>query len=197
MLVDSHGEVAWLPPDELPGPVLVTAVREGVRAHRSRIGSVIAVRGPGSYMGVRGGLAAALGAAQALGCPLGLVGALEVVAAGCDPGDVAVLALADAGRGGTFGQEMVPAGGNSPRPGWHARGPTGLLGRQFPWPAAWCAPPQAIGTPGEGRQLPSGTTVIDPVRDRQVSLARLVAAIPIAISGYDRVTADYPEPVGA
>ena len=61
--------------------------------------AVVVVTGPGTYTGVRAGMAAALGIAQARELPLHGVGSLEVLACG-DPdamgGDWVV---ADAGRG--------------------------------------------------------------------------------------------------
>lgn len=197
MLVAPGGEVPWSIPSELPEPVLVTAVREALSLHRDRIGSVVAVRGPGSYIGVRNGLAAALGAAQSLSCPLALVGALEVVAAQVDPFGERVLALADAGRGGSFGQELEPHLKQGGPIGWRPRGGAGLLGRGVAWPDEWSALHLVIGAPGEGHPLPIGTITISAIRDRRMALAWMVTAVPTPISGYDRVTADYAEPVGA
>jgi tRNA threonylcarbamoyl adenosine modification protein YeaZ len=62
--------------------------------------AVVAVTGPGSYTGVRAGMAAALGVAQALRVPLHGVGALQVVSFAAPEGTGEVLAVADAGRGG-------------------------------------------------------------------------------------------------
>jgi tRNA threonylcarbamoyladenosine biosynthesis protein TsaB len=62
--------------------------------------AVVAVTGPGSYTGVRAGMAASLGVAQALGVPLHGAGALQVVAFAAPEGAAEVVALADAGRGG-------------------------------------------------------------------------------------------------
>ncbi|HVB54229.1 MAG TPA: hypothetical protein VNF24_08595 [Candidatus Acidoferrales bacterium] len=197
VLVASGGEVTWELRAALPAPVLITAVREALLAYRERIGSIVAIRGPGSYIGVRGGLAAALGAAQSLGRPLALVGTMEAVAAQVDPGEGRVLALADAGRGGTFGQEMGSELSAGRVIGWRPLGGSLLLARGLPWPDAWADLRLVIGTPGEGRQLPLGTSSISPIRGRRMALAWLVTAKPIPISGYDQVTADYAEPIGA
>jgi tRNA threonylcarbamoyl adenosine modification protein YeaZ len=73
--------------------------------------AVVVVVGPGSYTGLRAGMAAALGVAQARDLPLHGVGALEVVAAGAPevvatgpPPDGAskMWAVVDAGRGGVY-----------------------------------------------------------------------------------------------
>lgn len=67
------------------------------------LGAVVVTSGPGSYTGVRAGMAAALGIAQARSLPLHGVGALDVVAAGAPAsfrGDL--WAVADAGRGALY-----------------------------------------------------------------------------------------------
>jgi len=197
ILVSPGGALAWSAPPTGPAPVLITAVRDALVTHRGRIGSVVAVSGPGSYMGVRGGLAAALGAAQSLGCRLALVGMLEVIAAQIDPGRGRVLALADAGRGGTFGQVLEPARAPGRRNNWRPCGRAQLLSRELPWPPSWSGLRGAIGGPGEGRVLPDGIRSQSPLRDRARALAWVVAADPPAIPGYDRITAEYAEPVGA
>lgn len=63
--------------------------------------AVVVVIGPGTYTGVRAGMAAALGVAQARGLPLHGVGSLEVVAC-ADPGAAAGWVVADAGRGALY-----------------------------------------------------------------------------------------------
>jgi tRNA threonylcarbamoyladenosine biosynthesis protein TsaB len=67
------------------------------------VGAVVVVVGPGTYTGVRAGMAAALGIAQARRLPLHGVGSLEVVA--CAPSTSshsAAWVAADAGRGALY-----------------------------------------------------------------------------------------------
>jgi hypothetical protein len=197
VVVDSGGDLIFKP-DLVPRPTAVlAAVKDALELHGNRLGAVVAISGPGSYMGVRAGLAAALGVAQSLALPLALVGSLEVIAAQADPQEEAALAVADAGRGGTLGQMLVPVG----RPGhanrWRPLGPAELLGRDLPWPDSWGGTRGLIGSPGAGRALPEGATQLPLVRDRWHALAWVVAGGPEPIKGYDRVSADYAQPVGA
>ena len=69
-------------------------------------GGVVVVHGPGSYTGVRAGMAAALGFAHARGLPLFTVGTLDVVAAGSDAGERGGWVVADAGRGAVYAQQI-------------------------------------------------------------------------------------------
>jgi tRNA A37 threonylcarbamoyladenosine modification protein TsaB len=65
--------------------------------------AVVVVTGPGTYTGVRAGMAGALGIAQALDLPLFGIGSLEVAACSPHPaldGDAWV--IADAGRGALY-----------------------------------------------------------------------------------------------
>ncbi|MGC1184204.1 MAG: hypothetical protein WBA31_03510 [Candidatus Dormiibacterota bacterium] len=197
ILIDQEARVVWSAPPDLADPQLITAVRQALEIHRERIGAVVATCGPGSYMGVRGGLAAASGASQALRCPLALVGSLEVVASQVDPGGDTLLALADAGRGGTYGQVLAPA---PPDTGLHraeSRGSAGLLGRGEPWPDSWSQASRAVGGLGEGRELPANVDFATAVRHRREALAWIASASPAPISGYDRIRAEYAVPVGA
>lgn len=197
IVVDSGGRLVASPALEPGATAVVAAVRDALELYRHRLAAVVAVSGPGSYMGVRAGLAAALGAAQALALPLALVGSLEVVAAQADPSAEAVLAVADAGRGGTLGQVLEP----EVRPGmqarWRPSRAAELLARDLPWPERWRELRWVIGGPGAGRSLPDHLGLLPPARDRRQALAWVVAGDPDPISGYDRVTADYAEPVGA
>jgi tRNA threonylcarbamoyl adenosine modification protein YeaZ len=83
---------------------LHAALRE---LHRGDDGAVVVVTGPGSYTGLRAGMAAGLGLAHAAGLPLFGLSSLEV-AAHSAPGEPAeLLALVDAGRGGVYAARFV------------------------------------------------------------------------------------------
>ena len=71
--------------------------RSGLRRARVRAGA--AARGPGSFTGLRVGLAVAQGLAVALGIPQYGLGSLEVLAAGLPSLDRPVRAVLAAGRG--------------------------------------------------------------------------------------------------
>ena len=118
--------------DETLVPLLAELGLDGLDA-------VVVVIGPGSYTGVRGGMAAGLGVADAIGLPLHGVGALEVVAHGA-AGAERVGAVAGAGRGGLYvavysrrgdslieveAPQRVEAAGWRPEPGlgWVTLGP--------------------------------------------------------------------------
>jgi hypothetical protein len=197
VVVDSGGGLADSPALAPGATSVVAAVRDALKVYRHRLAMVVAVSGPGSYMGVRAGLAAALGAAQALALPLALVGSLEVIAAQADPQEEAVLAVADAGRGGTLGQVLRPEVRLGMQTRWRASGAAELLGRDLPWPERWGELRWVIGSPGSGRSLPASSVHLPLARDRRQALAWVVAGGPEPIPGYDQVTADYAEPVGA
>jgi tRNA threonylcarbamoyl adenosine modification protein YeaZ len=66
------------------------------------IDAVVVVNGPGSYTGVRGGMAAALGVAHARDVPLHCIGALEVIAAAVPEERRPCWIAGDAGRGAVY-----------------------------------------------------------------------------------------------
>lgn len=87
---------------EAIGPALARLVDRDLAA-------VVVVTGPGSFTGLRVGLAAALGVAHSMALPLHGVGALDVVAAGLPPGSAAH-AVSDAGRGYVYIMALGPDG---------------------------------------------------------------------------------------
>jgi tRNA threonylcarbamoyladenosine biosynthesis protein TsaB len=111
LLVDDSGAV--LESREVPGGELdrrLPGALSSLLAGRPE--AVVVLTGPGSYSGVRAGMAAALGLAVALGVPLCGLGNLEAVAAvaAVEPGSV-FRALADAGRGGVYVATFASGGG--------------------------------------------------------------------------------------
>ena len=86
-------------------------------ARPADLGVIVALRGPGSFTGVRIGLATAFGFHQALGLPATGVSTFEILAAAAEaPPGAVVLAAVDALRGdwsvqtGLSAPELVPAG---------------------------------------------------------------------------------------
>jgi len=79
---------------ELP-PAVTALLRDDLTA-------LACVLGPGSYTGLRVGIATALGLAHARDLPLHGIAALEVVARAAPPEASAIAALADAGRGARY-----------------------------------------------------------------------------------------------
>jgi tRNA threonylcarbamoyladenosine biosynthesis protein TsaB len=74
--------------------------------------AIVVLTGPGSYSGVRAGMAAALGVASARQLPLHGAGNLLAVAAAARTGDgEAITAVADAGRGGVYLARFVGRAG--------------------------------------------------------------------------------------
>jgi tRNA threonylcarbamoyladenosine biosynthesis protein TsaB len=77
--------------------LLLAAIDELLGARRANLAAVIAVRGPGSYAGLRVGLATAQGLALAAGVPIRGIGTMEAVAAASGLRDFT--AIHPAGRG--------------------------------------------------------------------------------------------------
>lgn len=75
-----------------------------------RLEAVVVAVGPGSYTGVRAGMAAALGVAQARGLPLHGMGSLEVAAHGAPAAVVRGRVVSDAGRGAVYAAGFIRAG---------------------------------------------------------------------------------------
>jgi tRNA threonylcarbamoyl adenosine modification protein YeaZ len=134
--------------------------------------AVVVVTGPGSYTGVRAGMAGALGIAQARGLPLHGIGSLEVAA--CWPhaaagGDAWV--VADAGRGALY----------------VARRSTALTPRRLPAPAFHAGGAAVLST----EALPiDSILVVDPVRALAHSVVLALSRPPLDRDG---LTALYVE----
>lgn len=77
--------------------LLLAAINEILDGRHSDLGGIVVVRGPGSYAGLRVGIATAEGLVLALGIPIAGVGTLEAVAAAASV-DTCV-AVHPAGRG--------------------------------------------------------------------------------------------------
>jgi tRNA threonylcarbamoyladenosine biosynthesis protein TsaB len=93
-------------------PVATSLPRMLVRLLNRVDGAVVVVTGPGTYTGVRAGMAGALGVAQARGFPLHGIGTLEVVASADAMASSEDWFVSDAGRGALY----VARAGNAAHP---------------------------------------------------------------------------------
>jgi tRNA threonylcarbamoyl adenosine modification protein YeaZ len=167
------------------------ALRALLPAAAAPVSSVLVARGPGSYIGVRSGLAAALGLAQGSDIPIHLIGSLRVVAETVDPDEARALVLRSAGRGGALCQLFAAS-----ERGWTAEGPSHLLSRDQSIPPSWLDGRGIIDPDGV---MPAGADRrrLLPVRGLDLALARLAAAAQGPGVPYDQVSADYAVRVGA
>ena len=157
------------------------------------LAQVVVARGPGSYMGVRSALAAAVGVAQARGLCLGLVGSLEVQANRVPLEADSLLVVVPAGRGGLYMQRFLPLANVGPG-AWVPDSPA-MLTRDAAG-SAELLPPCALVFDQSGghedlRGLPPGA-----VRSGAGALALLASWGRFDLSGYDLVSADYGVKVG-
>jgi tRNA threonylcarbamoyl adenosine modification protein YeaZ len=144
---------------EIPGGQLDARLAEAIAElleHDTE--AIVVLTGPGSYSGVRAGMAAALGVASARHLPLHGAGNLLAVAAAARPGEgEAIVAVADAGRGGVYLARFVGRGGHH-----RHRGP-----RCTPCRPATC--PGRSGAVGAG---PTPTARGRPGRDSRAAATR-------------------------
>ncbi len=92
-----------------PPPVALAArALEAASLAPRDLGGVVAVRGPGSFTGLRLGLATAWALHAALGIPAAAITTFEALALQASPGERPLLALVDALRGEWFAQ-LLPA----------------------------------------------------------------------------------------
>lgn len=107
------------------GRRLVPLVRDLLRAHDTlpgELGAVAVGRGPGTYTGVRVGIATALGLASAVGIPVYGVETLRAAAFDLSASDAArVAVVTEAGRGGLYAQAFRRADGGVPSASGEAR----------------------------------------------------------------------------
>ncbi len=171
---------------------VAAAVRDLADAAGSQLAGVVVARGPGSYIGVRSALAAAIGLAQARRLPLGLVGSLAVVAHRVDPGPGRLVVAVGAGRGGLFVQRFTAAGGGA-GVRWREVGPAEAMSLASPPDGALDG--DLLLDPGSVVERPLGERVAA-VRSGEEALALLIARGGYAVSGYDLVSADYGVRVG-
>lgn len=99
---------------EIPGGRLDARLAEAIAALLDDdTEAIVVLTGPGSYSGVRAGMAAALGVASARRLPLHGAGNLLAVAAAARAGEgEAIVTVADAGRGGVYLARFVGRGGH-------------------------------------------------------------------------------------
>ena len=193
LLASSTGEVLHVR-SELSGVGdLVGALRELVLLSGQAVSHVVATRGPGSYIGVRSGLAAAIGFAQARALPLKLLGSLSVVAATASPTGGELLVVVSAGRGGRYAQSFGWNGSEGPEAVVPLGEAVALAGTKPP-PTVWPDARRVIDPDGVGGDL--GLPLVEPIRLRADGLALLAVLGSGFQSGYDLVSADYGAPIG-
>ncbi|MFN2452087.1 MAG: tRNA (adenosine(37)-N6)-threonylcarbamoyltransferase complex dimerization subunit type 1 TsaB [Candidatus Dormibacteria bacterium] len=132
--------------------------------------AVVVLTGPGSYTGVRGGMAAALGVASARGLPLHGIGSLvAVAAAAAEPDGRQFLVIADAGRGGVYCASFKKHDGR----------PVQVTAVQR----------RAIGELGPSTAVYATTGLPLPGLSRVNAVAALAAAVPLALAAAPLVAA--------
>jgi tRNA threonylcarbamoyl adenosine modification protein YeaZ len=144
------------------------------------VSAIVVARGPGSYTGLRAGMAVAVGVAQARSLPLHTIESLAVAAGAAPETAGRVRAVSDASRGAVYGVDYVRAGALLSRDGTAWRRPLSEVASDGADVIISCDP---LAIPG--------LSVADPV----TGLARAALAVlsddPVAIAG---LTVEYVNP---
>jgi len=161
---------------------LMPAIAAVVGDRGGDILAIVVDIGPGSFTGLRIGIAAARALGFAWNVPVSGVGSLDLIAAAAfagDPGLDRVAAVADAGRGQVYWQEFDPTGG--------VGAPAAGANDAIVLPAVACA--------GPGAALIAGAVPIDTGPPRAADLRHLPAArhalppVPLYLRAPDAVAA--------
>ncbi|MHB8393372.1 MAG: hypothetical protein ACYDC5_02470 [Candidatus Dormibacteria bacterium] len=193
LLASRSGEVLDCRSDLSGVGDLVRALRDLGGERGQAVTQVVATQGPGSYIGVRSGLAAALGFAQARGLPLRLLGSLTVVAGRAAPTRGALLVVASAGRGGRYAQTFEWNSCELPDEVVPLTEAVLLSAAQLP-PSTWPRADRCLDPDGVGGDLLLQR--VEPVRSRLDALAMVAVLGRSVESGYDLLTANYGVRVG-
>ncbi|MHB8323134.1 MAG: tRNA (adenosine(37)-N6)-threonylcarbamoyltransferase complex dimerization subunit type 1 TsaB [Candidatus Dormibacteria bacterium] len=169
---------------------LVAAAADLVKVAGAQLTRVVVACGPGSYIGVRSGMALALGVAQGRGLSIHQVGSLEVVAASVTPGPGDLLVVVSAGRGGFYGQRFRGEVGPLVSK-WRPVSASCVLGRDGGWPQAWKGMEYVLQGAGVDFDLPPRTQAVTAARSPLEALAKLASSELGAANGYDQLRADY------
>jgi tRNA threonylcarbamoyladenosine biosynthesis protein TsaB len=160
---------------------LMPAVAAVVGSDHARISGIVVDIGPGSFTGLRIGIAAARALGLAWGVPVTGVGSLALIAGAAFAADLSlaeVTAVADAGRGQLYWQTFDRAFSGDSEP---AAGPLALP------PGTACA--------GPGAALNAGATCLDLAPPRAESLRRLprrawsLPPVPLYLRAPDAISA--------
>jgi tRNA threonylcarbamoyl adenosine modification protein YeaZ len=144
----------------------------------SGLEAVVVVTGPGSYTGLRAGMAVGLGLVHALGIRLHGVSSLEVTAWGAPDGEAETLALVEAGRGGAYAGRFARQGGRLELIGEPRR--ISLAGL-----AAGHPPPVSL----DALDLP-GVRWGDPVRALAAAIPTALERAPLPLAGLTAIYLD-------
>jgi N6-L-threonylcarbamoyladenine synthase len=129
----------------------------------SDVGGVIVGRGPGSFTGVRIGVATAKGLAHGLGCPVWGVGTLDAIAWASASSDVTLAVVGDAMRGEVYPALFRCCGGRAERM------TPECVAKPADVAAQWAALDRPLALAGNGLRK-YGTLLLDALGERATTL---------------------------